>query len=206
MKLINNLCSYILILAVGFRFNDGSSSWCAIPIWQVSECDVVLLLLQLVHLLVGFWLSLFLCQQFRDCRDCPSINHACWCGIRSSWLSQLVCNFLCSVGRVNTELYALAASTWPFKSEDHPPEDPIRMWMERYSLVLCMNSWQVFSSLDILFTLKAFVWLKLYYWLVISLFIKSHFKVVTSTYFLCYDLNSRSKADCYLCNFTCSNF
>ncbi|XP_024356410.1 uncharacterized protein [Physcomitrium patens] len=53
-----------------------------------------------------------------------------------------------SVGRVNTELYALAASTWPFKSEDHPPEDPIRMWMERYSLVLCMNSWQVKRYLD----------------------------------------------------------
>lgn len=54
-----------------------------------------------------------------------------------------------SVGRVNTELYALAASTWPLLSEDgHLPEALVRVWLERYNHVLCLNSWQVKRYLD----------------------------------------------------------
>lgn len=36
----------ILTMAAGLRFHNGSTSWCTVPVWQVSECDVVILLLQ----------------------------------------------------------------------------------------------------------------------------------------------------------------
>ncbi|KAG0557025.1 hypothetical protein KC19_11G096500 [Ceratodon purpureus] len=54
-----------------------------------------------------------------------------------------------SVGRVNTELYALAASTWPLPSEvGHLSEALVPVWLERFNHVLCMNSWQVKRYLD----------------------------------------------------------
>lgn len=33
-------------MVAGLRCNDGSSSWCAIPIWQVSERDGLIPLFQ----------------------------------------------------------------------------------------------------------------------------------------------------------------
>lgn len=42
-------------MAAGLCRNDGSSSWCAIPIWQVSERDVVIPSLQeFVYFLLDF--------------------------------------------------------------------------------------------------------------------------------------------------------
>lgn len=57
-----------------------------------------------------------------------------------------------SVGRVNPELYALGAGPWPKPSGD-PNGDSraclnIQKWMEHYTDVMCINSWQVKRYID----------------------------------------------------------
>ncbi|KAK4358542.1 hypothetical protein RND71_020771 [Anisodus tanguticus] len=58
-----------------------------------------------------------------------------------------------SIGRVNPELYALAAGTWNL--DNFTPESGINLsrlerWMQNYVNVLCMNTWQFFSHSFIL--------------------------------------------------------
>ncbi|KAJ7568154.1 hypothetical protein O6H91_01G020900 [Diphasiastrum complanatum] len=52
-----------------------------------------------------------------------------------------------SVGRVNPELYALSAGTWPnfqlIPPQPHETFVVLIEWLERYLTVLCINSWQV---------------------------------------------------------------
>lgn len=55
---------------------------------------------------------------------------------------------LCSVGRVNTELYALAAATWP--AADQSSKSLVWDWMDGYNDVLCINSWQVPHELHVI--------------------------------------------------------
>ncbi|KAJ8552035.1 hypothetical protein K7X08_028478 [Anisodus acutangulus] len=57
-----------------------------------------------------------------------------------------------SIGRVNPELYALAAGTWNL--DNFTPESGINLsrlerWMQNYVNVLCMNTWQVKRYIDV---------------------------------------------------------
>lgn len=45
--------------------------------------------------------------------------------------------FFSSIGRVNPELFALAAGTWNLEGELS------EQWLHNYANVLCVNAWQV---------------------------------------------------------------
>ncbi|XP_052188828.1 uncharacterized protein LOC127799126 [Diospyros lotus] len=57
-----------------------------------------------------------------------------------------------SIGRVNPELYALAAGTWNFKDsmcDACENQSETEVWMQNYVNVLCINSWQVKRYIDV---------------------------------------------------------
>lgn len=55
-----------------------------------------------------------------------------------------------SIGRVNAELYSLAAGTWNSESFDGGShQDQLEKWMQNYVNVLCINAWQVKNYIDV---------------------------------------------------------
>nr|GME03260.1 GPI ethanolamine phosphate transferase 3 [Ipomoea batatas] len=55
-----------------------------------------------------------------------------------------------SIGRVNAELYSLAAGTWNSESFDGGShQDQLEKWMQNYVNVLCINAWQVMNYIDV---------------------------------------------------------
>lgn len=54
-----------------------------------------------------------------------------------------------SIGRVNPELYALAAGTWNMEELKVDPEYDLKSaeWLQNYVNVLCINAWQVINFL-----------------------------------------------------------
>lgn len=53
---------------------------------------------------------------------------------------------LCSIGRVDPEIYALSAHTWEGRgtgTNDCQPSSDLAAWKQNYANALCINSWQV---------------------------------------------------------------
>ena len=70
-----------------------------------------------------------------------------WCSF-DKYLSEIIAWgwFHFSIGRVNSELYALGSGTWNLESinvENRQTQLNMQSWMRDYVNVLCINSWQV---------------------------------------------------------------
>lgn len=63
-----------------------------------------------------------------------------YCRIKLSWF------YVFSIGRVNSELYALSAGTWDRQrssAKDSNSWSDLEVWLLNYANTLCINSWQV---------------------------------------------------------------
>ena len=70
-----------------------------------------------------------------------------WCSF-DKYLSEIIAWgwFHFSIGRVNSELYALGSGTWNLESinvGNRQTQLNMQSWMRDYVNVLCINSWQV---------------------------------------------------------------